>query len=330
MKKINSFYLFIFILFVGLLTVNTRYFKGSSSFLGITYSKDYKINTEKAAIIKATHIVPGQAVDPGDLLIVMESPQLTLEISKLRKEIELMESEKQEKTKLLQSELELLAAEKRIIRSEIDNEVKIIKGKMDLNKSLTSAIIPEQKQSLSEDSLTSLQLEINSIQQRGALEIESVDIKILDIRQEFDFDESQIEARIELKQQELDWKIEEQNNLNKYATFTGVIENVYVKSGEQVEEFTAVASINPAHPSSAVGYLVGKKDRDRELGEEVIVRSLEHPNLEATGRIIGFGSVVELPQILQKSTAIKAFGLEVFIEIPEKNSLPVGEKIFVK
>ncbi|HAW82281.1 MAG TPA: hypothetical protein DCX27_22810 [Balneola sp.] len=118
--------------------------------------------------------------------------------------------------------------------------------------------------------------------------------------------------------------------MNKFATFSGVIENVYVKEGEEVEAFTSLVSINPKHPTSVVGYLVGKKERDRELGEIVTVKSLEQPNLQIQGKIIGFGAVVKLPQIMEKDNSLTTFGLEIFIEIPEENPLVVGEQIIVK
>jgi len=330
MKKLNSFYVIISVLFIGLLTINTQYFKGSSSFLGITYSKDYKVNAERSAIIDHVNVVPGQTVQPGDLLIELTSQELILEIKKLQKEIELLNSEKLEKQKLLESEIQLLESEKRIIRSDIESEVALIQNKIDLNRSITNELLKERSTTNLSDSLTSLSLRIKSIRDKGFLEIEAINIKEQDIRQDHQFDQSQIQARIELAQQELDWKFEEAERLNKYATFAGVIENVYVKEGEQIEAFSSVVSINPLHPTSAVGYLVGKKDRDKRLGEMVSISALEHNNLFTTGRIIGFGSVVELPEILQKSTSVKAFGLEVFIEIPEENGLPVGEKIIVK
>lgn len=328
--KLNSFYVFIAILFVGLLTINNEYFKGSSSFLGITYSKDYKINAEKSAIIDAVYVVPGQTVQPGQLLIELNSQELNLEIQKLSKEVELLKSEKEEKQKLLESEIKLLESEKRIINNEIKSEISLIQNQIDLNRTITNEILKERNNSLPKDSLTALSLKIKSLRDKGLLEVEAVNIKEQDLRQDHQFDQSQIQARIDLAQQELDWKLEEDLRLNKYATFAGVIENVYVKEDEQIEAFTSLLSVNPLHPSSAVGYLVGKKDRDRVLGETVTIQALEHKELFSTGKIIGFGSVVVLPEILQKSTSVKAFGLEVFIEIPDQNGLPVGEKIIIK
>jgi len=329
MKKINSFYVFIFLMFATLMTVNSFYFKGSSSFLGVTYSKPYKINAEKSGIIKGLFVVPGQEVQKGDQLIEVESPQLNLEIQKLRKEIELFMSEKREKKQLLNSKIQLYESEKSILRGEIENDIRIIQNEIDHNNKLTEQILNNSADS-STDSLTSLKLEIKSIREKGNLRLKALDIKIQDIIQEDEFDQSQIQSKIELAGEELEWKLREEKRLNKYATFSGVIENVYVKEGEEVEAFTSLVSINPKHPSSVVGYLVGKKERDKQLGEVVTVKSLEQPQLEIQGKIIGFGAVVELPDILEKDNSLTTFGLEIFIEIPEENPLVVGEKIIVK
>ncbi|MFY0698351.1 MAG: biotin/lipoyl-binding protein [Balneola sp.] len=326
MSKVNSFYVFIFLAFVTLMTVNSFYFKGSSSFLGVTYAKAYKINAEKSGIINNLLVVPGQEVQKGDKLIEVESPQLNLDIQKLRKEIELFKSEKKEKKALLDSKIKLLESEKSILKGEIENDIKLIQNEIDLNNKLTQTISKD----IPTDSLTALKLQIKSIREKGNLELQGLDIRILDLKQENEFDQSQIQSKIELADEELEWKLREERRLNKFATFSGVIENVYVKEGEEVEAFTSLVSINPKHPTSVVGYLVGKKERDRELGEIVTVKSLEQPKLEIQGKIIGFGAVVELPQIMEKDNSLTTFGLEIFIEIPEDNPLVVGEQIIVK
>jgi HlyD family secretion protein len=326
MSRVNSFYVFIFLAFVTLMTVNSFYFKGSSSFLGVTYAKAYKINAEKSGIINNLLVVPGQEVQKGDKLIEVESPQLNLDIQKLRKEIELFKSEKREKKALLDSKIKLLESEKSILKGEIENDIKLIQNEIDLNNKLTQTISKD----IPTDSLTALKLQIKSIREKGNLELQGLDIRILDLKQEDEFDQSQIQSKIELANEELEWKLREERRLNKFATFSGVIENVYVKEGEEVEAFTSLVSINPKHPTSVVGYLVGKKERDRELGEIVTVKSLEQPNLQIQGKIIGFGAVVELPQIMEKDNSLTTFGLEIFIEIPEDNPLVVGEQIIVK
>lgn len=328
MGKLNSFYIVIGVVFVTLLTVNTRYFKGSSAFLGVTYAKKYQINSEKPATVIDTYIVPGQTVSIGDLLVELESPELELDIKKLEKEILNLQSEKVEKQKLLESKIELLKSEINLISNDTKNEIRRIDARIALNKSLSEGI--SENASSAPDSLSELQLQKKSIQEKGALEIESINIRMNDVLQDHEFDQSQIQATIELAQQELTWRLQEQEKLNKYALFDGVIDNVNVKPGEQVESYSTLLSINPVQPSTVVGYLVGSKDRNRSLGDEVSIQSIEQGSLSTRGRIIGFGSVTVLPQILQKSTAVSAFGLEVFIEITAENPLPVGEKVMIK
>ncbi|RNC84550.1 MAG: biotin/lipoyl-binding protein [Balneola sp.] len=325
--KLNSFYIIIGVLFVTLLTVNTRYFKGSNAFLGVTFAKKYQINTEKSATVINSYVVPGQTVSTGDLLVELESPELELDIRKLEKEIQNLETEKVEKQKLLESELQLLESEKRIVQNEVDNKVQQIDSRISLNRALSEDLVNSTSTA---DSLSDLQLQRSSILEKGALEIEAVNIRIKDIQQDHQFDQSQVQATIDLAKQELDWRKVEQENLNKYALFDGIINSVSVKPGEQVDSYTSLLSINPIRPTTVVGYLVGSKDRNRELGDIVQVRSMEQGYIQTEGRIIGFGSITELPEVLQKSTAVKAFGLEVFIEISENNDLPVGEKVMIK
>lgn len=328
MGKLNSFYLIIGITFVTLLTVNTRYFKGSNAFLGVTYAKKYQINSEKPATVIETYIVPGQTVNIGDLLVELESPELELEIKKLEKEILNLQSEKVEKQKLLESKIDLLKSEINLIRNEVKNEIERIDARIQLNESLTEGI--SNNRSTTSDSLSELQLQKKSIQEKGTLEIESINIRMNDVLQDHEFDQSQVQATIELRQQELNWRLQEQEKLNKYAVFDGVIDNVNVKPGEQVEAYSSLLSINPVQPTTVIGYLVGSKDRSRSLGDVVTIQSMEQSNLSTEGTIIGFGSVTMLPQILQKSTAVNAFGLEVFIEVDSENPLPVGEKVMIK
>lgn len=331
MKKINFFYIFIASLFSTLLIVNSFYFKGSSSFLGVTYARAYKINAEKSGLIKTVKVVSGQEVEKGELLAEIESPELSLTIQKLKKEILLFESEIEEKEKLFDSKIQLFESEKTILRNDTESEIRLLENERDLNRTLVNRInTREDNPVIEKDSLTSLQLQIKAVRDKGALELKAVDIRLKDTEQEHEFDISQIRAKIELAQEELNWKLIEQERLNKYASFSGVIENVYVKEGEEVEAFTSLLSINPKQPTSVVGYLVGKKERDKKLGDSVTVVSLEQPSLTADGRIIGFGAVVELPGILEKDPTLKTFGLEIFIEIPDNNNLAVGEKIIVK
>jgi HlyD family secretion protein len=133
-----------------------------------------------------------------------------------------------------------------------------------------------------------------------------------------------------LQENELRLMKETNTKLSKYATNSGVIQSVLVKEGEQVSAFTPLMTINPLHPTMIVLYRVGQRQHNYAIGDEVSVSSYDRPVAMLKGKVIGYGSVMPLPDILQKSTAVKAFGQEVFIELPADNPLANGEKVLVR
>ena len=325
MKK-NSFFWFTGILFILLLIINTQYFKGNRSFLGVSYSNPYTINSDRSATVLNTLVSPGETVTNGDTLITLYSPELELDIEKLRKTNLLTESEIEEKNELLESELALFESEKEQRQQEINAEIKLLSQRLNLQQKLSG----NERNSVEINQTNEIQLQIESLQQQLSLELLAIDIRVNDVTQEHIFDISQIRARQELAIQELAWKERMLNNLTRIAQNDGVVERVYVKPLEQVDSYTPLLSINPRHPTSVLGYLVGQKDRNRQIGDTVTVRSSQESSLISTGVITGFGSVVALPTILQNSSSITTFGLEIYVQIPEKNPLPVGEKVIIE
>tara|TARA_Y200000002_G_C22667827_1_gene658730 strand:+ start:425 stop:1402 length:978 start_codon:yes stop_codon:yes gene_type:complete len=325
MKK-NSFFWFTGILFILLLIINTQYFKGNRSFLGVSYSNPYTINSDRSATVLNTLVSPGETVTNGDTLITLYSPQLELDIEKLRKTNLLTESEIEEKNELLESELALFESEKVQRQQEINAEIKLLSRRLNLQQKLSG----NETNSVEINQTNEIQLQIESLQQQLSLELLAIEIRVNDVTQEHIFDISQIRARQELAIQELVWKERMLDNLTRIAQTDGVVERVYVKPLEQVDSYTPLLSINPRHPTSVLGYLVGQKDRNRQIGDTVTVRSSQESSLISSGVITGFGSVVALPAILQNSSSITTFGLEIYVKIPEKNPLPVGEKVIIE
>ena len=328
MKTAYSFYWFAGILLATLLIVNTQFFKGNTSFLGVSYSDAYTINSDRAATVITTYVKPGQTIQKGDTLITLHSPALELEIEKLTKELLLMESEIEEKEELLASELALLESEKKQKEQEFTSQITVLSQRLKLQQRLSGVHLEDS--SGIDSNTNELQLQIDALKDQLELSLQAIDIRIKDITQEHIFDVSQINARSELAAQELEWKLRTLGTLTRVSQNNGVVERVFVKPQEQIDAFTPLISVNPRNPTSVVGFLVGQKDRNKQLGDSVVVWSSEQRQLSTLGVITGFGSVVALPQILQNNSSITTFGLEVFVEIPENNPLPVGEKVIIE
>jgi multidrug resistance efflux pump len=324
--KVNGFYILVVVLLLGMFFLTLKFFRGSGhASVGVTNSRFYKISSEKSAMVKNVAVVPGQEVKAGELLVELTSSELEMSIEKLMYKIGALKSDQMEKAKLAESKIALIRAEGGIKVEELNTDIAESESDLDLNRQIV------RSHNIKWDSTTEQPVseKINALKKQRARQEEASSIRISDILQESKTEQTLLDNQVSLLQRELDLLLVEKKKLNKYASSAGVIENVYIKQGEQVEAFTALLSLNTVHPTSVVAYLVGKKE-SLPVGSEVLVRSYEKPGNETPGKIIGYGSVVELPEILQKSTAVKAFGREVFIEIVPDNHFASGEKVLIR
>ncbi|HCZ36695.1 MAG TPA: hypothetical protein DHV26_12300 [Cytophagales bacterium] len=325
--RFNWFYLLIGLLFFAMLFISSRYFRGSGdAAIGLAQTKEYKINSEKSALVKALPVVPGMQVKEGDVLVELTSQELEIEIAKLTNRIAILKSEQTEKAKLTEAAIAYIKAENSIILEELDAEILQTTSEVKLNETLTREFVSAEKQTTE----SPLEIKINSLKQQKAKHLLAQEIKIQDIRQERATEQQLLKNQIVLQESELELMENERGNLLKRASAPGVIKNVYVKAGEQVSAYTQLLEVNPLRPTTVVVYLIGKKADRFSVGATVTVSSYDQRRNGVTGKVIGYGSVIELPEILQKSTAVKAFGQEVFIEIPAENNLANGEKVLVR
>ncbi len=327
--RINWFYILIAFLFVGMLFISLRFFKGSSdSTVGITYAKEYKITSEKSALVKSVRVVPGQQIRAGELLIELQSNGLEIDIEKITNRIAVLKSEQVEKSKLVQSEIELITAQNSIELQEIDSEIAQLKSEMNLNQYLTKEFTTLD--TVIDEARSPQLLKVNSLAEQKKMRNQARDIKIKDILLENTTEQSILKNQIGLFERELELMVDEKKALTKIASADGVVESVLIKSGEQVDAFSPLLSINPKHPTTVIGYLIGKNEENLPVGAVVEVASYAYRNTKVSGTVIGYGSVVQLPEILQKSTAVNAFGREVFIEITSHNVFAAGEKVLIR
>ncbi len=327
MKKANWFYILIALMLVAMLYISGRFFKGSGeASVGVAQTSEYKVRTEKSALVKSINIVPGMQVKEGQLLVELTSDVLEVDIAKLTNRIAIYKSERDEKAKLANAEISYIKAQKGIEVEELDAEIMELESEMKMNEALTQEFTSSKK--TSRDSPMSVK--VRSLRQQKQRHLEAMNIKIEDVMQESSTEQHLVENQISLLESELKLLETEKSKLNKYAIASGVVKNVYVKPGEQVDSYTPLLEINPLHPTTVVAYLIGKKAVELGVGRIVSVSSYDQRRNSVEGTVIGYGSVSELPDILQKSTATKAFGQQVFIEIPVENAFFNGEKVLIR
>ncbi|HYC86809.1 MAG TPA: biotin/lipoyl-binding protein [Chryseosolibacter sp.] len=325
--KTNWFYILIAVLLTAMLFINNRFFKGSKyTSVGITHSREYKINAEKPATVDKINVVSGQQVKTGDLLVALTSSELEMQMAKLENVIEAMKSERVEKAKVADSRIAFVRAEQGVVIEKLNSDILQSESELRLNQNLIRQFAATADTAVNEHPVG---VKLRALKQQRARQQEAIDIKVKDILQEKETEQRLLADKIGLLEREMQLLISEKRTLSKYASADGVVENIYVRKGEQVDAFTSLLSIHPLHPTTVVGYLVGKKEQP-QVGSEVVVQSFENKDIVSNGKVIGYGAVVALPEILQKSTAVKAFGREVFIEIMPQNRFAAGEKVLIR
>jgi multidrug resistance efflux pump len=323
--RFNWFFVFIGLFLIGMLAINVKFFRGTGhASVGVTYSKGYRINADRSALVKTIAVVPGQQVKVGDVLVELTSFNLELELDRLQNRITTLKSERAEKSKLAKSEIAYIKADQGIEIEKLNVAIIQTESELALNKKLSNEF---SEQELNENN--PLRQKIEALKLQRMRYEEAIRIKIADILQETSTEEYLLDNQVRLLEQEREMHLAEKNNLRKVAIVDGVVESIFVKPGEQVDAYSELLSVNPVHPTTVVGYLVGKKNA-LPVGADVVVKSYENQNMTTPGKVIGYGSVVPLPEILQKSTAVTGFGREFFVEISAQNSFANGERVLIR
>ncbi len=325
--KTSVFYGLIAVLFIAMLVVSFRFFRGSAySSVGVTMARPHTISSDRQATVTGVFVTPGQQVKQGDKLMTLVSTSLEVELDRLENRLEGLRAERSKKVKITESEIAYIQAQLDIELEEIESVITRTEAELELNKQLVKQYAGQPGYT---SSTTPLEEKIRSYKRQLVMRQEARNIRIQDVRQRNQLELQLLDDQIGLLEREQEILLAEKNKLTKYAVADGVIDHINVKLNQQVEPFAPLLSVNPGNPTMVVGYLVGRKEA-MPVGTVVQVKSVDYNHTLVSGKVIGYGSVVPLPEILQKSMAVKAFGREIFIELQEENAFAVGEKVLIR
>jgi multidrug resistance efflux pump len=321
--NLNRYFLFVILLGVLLFSVTKFFFKTSvNGIAAVAFAREHKINTEIESIVSQLHVKPGQQVNVGDTLIRLTSNQINQNTERNTRKLAGLIYEQNAKQKVLQTSIDLAESEIKLRISRLKEDKRQAELELALNLKL-STISPDKEIS------SPLHYKIQDLNDQIALEEKEIALKISDIRTRYGADLAILQTQIDQVNAELEILKNQKSRLVKIAGYDGVVEGVYVKQGELIDGYTDLLSILPANPESIIAYAL-PNSASIPIGTEISVHAWGKFSEPVKGKVIGYGSMVPLPEILQKSTAVKAFGKEIFIQIPLMNHFSAGEKVLVK
>jgi len=331
-KKV--FYIIWFVVVVFLIILSLSYHDRSQAIVAQVESQKTAISFQKPVRIKKIHVVPGQEIKIGQLLLEIERPDLVLDMDKLINQKNAVISKQSKSIQDFNSRIRLLEIETANKITRLDAEAEELTARMEINNLNYSRIAALVDVDSSDSDMTMeenllLRIRINSLNKEVLLlqnhfTSEKERWKIL-----LDRDLEIISGNLLLLDKEIEVLKEEERSLIQRATFDGTIGNVSVQLLELIPPYETIISIYESHPTLIKAYMNETNQYEVQVGNKVIVESTNR-EYRIDGEIVEIGSrFVAYPDQIRIPNQPDIWGQEIFIKISPDNRFLNGEKVFV-
>lgn len=291
--------------------------------LAISYHRPVKI-------VKL-HVMPGQQVRPGDMLVEVERPDLALEQEERETALRNLENELAAEDVNYRSARKRNALDYQAVSHKLELELDQLEYIEEGNQRLLRDFgFNAARTSHDHDSVRNYyHTRIGSLQEQMELE------KEMYLSMQRFLDESHREKKqilvnkIEQVRLEVEALVKEKGDLVRLSSIAGTIGAVSVETEEIVPAFQTIMTIYAEHPSVIKAFMNEAVRYPVKVGDRVMVTSTNR-RYSIEGQIAEVGSrIVEYPLRLRSRNDIAMWGQELFIRIPEDNIFLNGEKVIV-
>jgi multidrug resistance efflux pump len=318
---------------VALVAVSRDNGRDVATFFGIAETREIVVNAEKAVEVRKVHVVPGQSVDTGQLLVALDRPEVTHRINEISNQMDKLKAQQLVNAADVQARLNELEAQKKANAAELQHRIAQLNNKHQINKDMTAGLrsIEQDKDPKTRNGMRSpLQVQAESLKKELELETRLTQLKIKTLKETGD--SSKAAGSIQLKglEEELDLLHAEKKDLLQHSPITGVICSVNFKEGEKVSPFDPILTVHSRSPAYVEGYIHENVYSRISAKDKVRVVSMANKSAATIGEVVGVGArIVEYPLRLRKRPDIQMWGREVQILIPPENEFLLGEKLII-
>jgi len=325
LKNINFIYLLAVLLLLLCLPFFKNKLKNSNEFFGIAENQIRNVNLEYPVEIIKIYKLQGESVQLGDTILKLR--RVDLETKKQKVEFDKLEIEK----RILLEKEEYLSA-KSILENEKSElrKIYLIKyAELERNAKLQTELV-SQVLNPNEISSNSNKFLLNDLQEKEKLDILEIDLKIKNLKNEFDARQNENQVRKNKLVYEISEIGKSEQSLDLICTEEGIIGQLEFNQGDKIQEYTSLLKIYSPHPNTVTIYIGDNQLSTLKLGDSVKISSLNTMGYTLTGFVVALGTrITALPERLKKIPELRAWGREVQIRIPAQNDLLQGEKVLV-
>lgn len=304
----------------------------STRFYGIADTREIVINSKNPVEIKEIHVVEGESVIHGQLLVELRNPEMTLKINQISHQLDQFKAQKDVDKTELKSKIAQLKAQKNAQITETNHRIQELENVLAINTSLTSGLksVATGEMDQSGNSSHPIVLKIDRLKQELTSAVNLLDIQIDLQEQALDAADKPIGIRINQLEKELTVLKRENSKLDIYSTISGVIGSVNYRLGEKVTPFAPIITLHTKTPSIIKGYIRENEYSRVSVGDKLSITSQTDSRNKVMGSVVGVGArIVEYPIRLRKHPDLLAWGREITVKIPEANRFLLGEKVLI-
>ncbi len=282
-------------------------------FYGYAENKETQISLDEAVQVKSVAVTPGQKVMKDQVLVELDYKENDIELALTKHNIEQLNRKIVQKRSEVLAAIEKTKSEKTEKLAALESDMTEAKSKLDYQKSLVSQESASSFQNPLEKQILSLQKEITTTG--------TAYDKLIASYQKMLSDPSPEEEEAAGLKEKMRLLTTDNNKAVIKAPFDGLVGNINCKASEYVDAHTTLLSFYEVRPTEALAYIHESMSLSVNIGDEVNVSSVMHPDHVAKGVVTGLGHrIIEIPERLRKIPEYKTYGMEVYIRLENANA----------
>jgi HlyD family secretion protein len=332
MKRINIFAIFWLFTAIVLFIASLIYKKQSDAIVAEVEPQKLAISFQKAVKIKSIHVLPGEDVKEGDLLVEVIRPDLMYDIDKATNDLNTYLQQKDMFITNMNYQVQMTRIEKISEIEKIDEDLFQLRTRYEQNQGIKNALegIEIYEDTLQDGSRDMLILQINYLEKKKEQTIDLYDQKLMQLEEKKTNESEILDLKIEQQKKELILLENEANFLKNFSPVDGTIGDVLAQVGELIPPYNTIMSLYEINPTIIKAFMNEKNRYNISVGDEVLVES-SNRDYSISGMVTEVGSrIITYPNRLLEVQDRKIWGQEIFIKIPENNNFLNGEKVYVR
>jgi multidrug resistance efflux pump len=330
--KRNYFLLGTWILIsLTLLGISLHYNSAADAIVAQVDPQRVAISYQKGVKLQSIRVIPGQDVKKGDTLLIVERPDLELDIDQSENKLNGLKISRQKTVEEYNNKILSNDLDKQAKLFDLDQQINLVSNRISSNKNIIENLSSfENEGSISIDSLlNNNQVKLKRLLEEKANTEKSYEFKMKKLEQEKSSALHVLDNEIDIREKELALLDNEKNDLVKVSPVKGTVGNVFAQIDELVQPYTTIITIYEANPTIIKAYTSEHHRQNVSVGDKVLVES-SNREYSITGEISEVGSrITDFPQRLLENR-LELYGQEIFISIPENNKFLNGEKVYVR